>query len=537
MAVSTGTGARSQRRLTARSKLRGIQAIFFVGHTSASELSRSTNTSKRRPDLCSLRGYLFCLAELQELRLPSSEETLAEAVGFSLSSFPVDDSTPVSASPPNPYPLVSTWLHDEGHHSDVCELARDVILAASASVEASGGQRESTSNHEQSMAPLWTALFTCMARNGHTKALLHSLAICERKITALFDNPYLNTEIFRLLSRVANDAATRIDQVSELISAGNGSTEAHSTPASATPSLGSTIPNTHKVLLLSHNSSVGAEQWDSPPEDAALVACRVARCWTVLGRSHTSLALDPTLLFASEEEKAKARREFLVNMQEAAMHLLCAAQAVAAQEGDAPSIPAIEAAALREVLATAAQQCAVSTFGVLRNQAEALALSSSSPLPSSFGTPERDEDKWGGIVSFLGEHVVRFLSTSLSSSPHTGELHLEVHSFKVLECLVSEFPAHVVALFLNQLCRIGDAGDNKNAAHPEVSKSLVFDDENDPIMACDREGGVVPFISEIIRCCASSPVGSPGSKGGPDTDSFFQKGNVFSVIFNWVFNW
>jgi hypothetical protein len=522
------------------------------------------------PSLRSLGGYLFCLAELQELRLPSSEETLADAIGFT-ADIPAGEATATSSAPvivtpsPNPSPLVSTWLHDEGHHSDVCELARDVLLVATAAATTA----QESSSLTLALAPLWTSLFTCMVRHGHTKALVHSLSICDQKIAALFESPYLNTEIYQILSRVANDTATRIDQVAELLTtrqtltADVGDTaDKHSEPESDTtitsstttsPTPSNTMMKTHNVLLLSHTCSVGAEHWEFPPEDVALTAARVARCWVVLGRSRASFALDPSLVYASVEEKTRFKKEFLEAMKATSLHLLAAAQgmggcALSGGSGD-------DDLALRDVLSVAAQQCAVASFGVLRNLAEKLHLQSPHPTAA----PQLPNvDKWHGIVLFIGEHMVTFLASCLSSSlaniqsdSRTEESSLTTaNSFRVLEALFTEFPDHIAVLFLNQLCKINVQVDVcEDEAPPVISKALLFDDDDDvggeaAVTPAEDEGGgvAVQFIEEIIRCsahasCSAAATAPSGtSKGRFGNDSFTQKGKIFSVIFNWIFN-
>ena len=624
MAVSKGSGARSQRRLTARSKLRAIQAVLFTGHSppvcTPNSSGTASGTGPVQVPVRALGGFLFCLAEMQELRLPSTEATLAAAVGFHLGE--ADAMASPSEVVPNPSPLVSTWLHDEGHHADVCELARDVLLAASVGSEgpagagAAGGGRGALT--PISLAALWTDLFTCMVRNGHTKALLHSLAVCDQQIAALFVNPYLNNQLFKILSRVAKDTATRLDQVAELLTArqsatGSSSAKSGSTKekaklphettredSSASSSAPSLTAKTHNVLLLSYNCSVGAEHWESPPEDVALTAARVARCWVVLGRTHTRFALDPSLLYARTDEQSHCRREFMTSLQETALHLLSAAQGVGVGGCASASagVEPLEDRALRDVLAEAAQQCAVASFGVLRNLAEELVVLSvvSQNSQSLSSTMRGRTDKWLGIASLVGGHVVQFLrdalllSASLARTLATGgggggvqvsslqaEAEAETdspltaasaaataNSFRVLEALFAEFPDHILVLFLNQLCSIHDAGGEvgeEDASPSIVSKSLMFDDDVDTststststsaapsgsTLCMEEEGGVdgFQFIAEIIRCCACCAGGGGGGGGGArgssrdrgSQDAIAQKGKTFSIIFNWIFN-
>lgn len=81
--------------------------------------------------------YLFCLSEMQELRLPCSEETLASAIGFDL-SYLQDDLQVTSnriAIESDPRLLVRTLLRDEGHQSAVSELCRLLITIYLSSIQ------------------------------------------------------------------------------------------------------------------------------------------------------------------------------------------------------------------------------------------------------------------------------------------------------------------------------------------------------------------------------------------------------------------
>jgi hypothetical protein len=579
MAVSKGSGARSQRRLTARSKFRAIQAILFTGNNRSSS-SSSNGGGGNAAALRSLGGYLFCLAELQELRLPSSEQTLADAVGFSLATLDETADTTASSSTsivtptPTPSPLVSTWLHDEGHHSDVCELARDVLLAAASSGVTSG-------NGSDPLTALWTSLFTCMARHGHVKALLHSLSISSaRRITVLCQNPYLNSEIFKSLSRVADDAATRMDQVTELLAARHSVKEkADKNSDQATDTaLPQDIATARHVLLRSNTRAVGRTQWDSPPEDVGLSAARIARCWAVLGQTHTCFALDPSVVYASAEDKVRLRGDFLAHLQHTALHLLAAAQKLqicslpssdSTSDGtsDSTSGSAVvsveegEDRALRAVLAEAAQRCALASFGVLRNLSEEVHALTLSSLQQQQEQQEQTESSahqnyWTGIISVTGDHLVKFLENSLtiSSTSRGFSFSDKSNGYGVLEALVREFPDHVVVTLLNQLCKLNgkepySASDALSSSL--VSKSLVFDDQGEDGSDSSSSRGdgnrsdgdqvatgiAFQFIEEIIRCIACSPACSSGGTGGRrGSESFAQRGKTFTVIFNWMFN-
>jgi hypothetical protein len=111
-----------QRRFSARSKFKAIQALRFI--------SILNEDHKWTDDCNSLWRYLYCISEMQELRLPCSEETLAEAIGYNAQvSSDTISSTGDMAMPvePDPRLLVRTFLRDEGQQSAVSELCRSVI--------------------------------------------------------------------------------------------------------------------------------------------------------------------------------------------------------------------------------------------------------------------------------------------------------------------------------------------------------------------------------------------------------------------------
>lgn len=208
MVVGKGAGARSQRRLTARSKFRAIQGLFFLDITTRKQsldleviqdLPEETKKCLFALDnnklMGRLRGFLYCLAELQELRLPCSEDTLADALGFDLG----DSVEGTQASKrANPSSLVSTWLHDEGHDSAVCELSRDVLIIAK-----SADMR------------LWGQLWTHMLQRGYTRAVIHTFVALNPFgiIPALLRDKYISSEMAETMVAVAVDIAERSEQV------------------------------------------------------------------------------------------------------------------------------------------------------------------------------------------------------------------------------------------------------------------------------------------------------------------------------------
>ena len=124
-ALARGRAARSIRRLTARSKLRAAQALRFlplsmwqVGSELPLEAASGTAGSAQllTMSLAQLCCYYRCLADVQELHVACSEDTLLAALLDGLGS--------------SALALVRTWLHDEGELQGVVVLSYEVLLAA-----------------------------------------------------------------------------------------------------------------------------------------------------------------------------------------------------------------------------------------------------------------------------------------------------------------------------------------------------------------------------------------------------------------------
>ena len=163
-AVVQGKGAKSQRRLTTRSRLRAVFALQLLasvtditstdvaGDIAATATATATAkisligaaegspvvVAEEQPltDLNCMMPFLECLAELQETRLPCSEEALMDALRPSMSyATTASFSSPLSSSSSSAAvngkmkeqrharadarALVRTWLHDEGYHQEV----------------------------------------------------------------------------------------------------------------------------------------------------------------------------------------------------------------------------------------------------------------------------------------------------------------------------------------------------------------------------------------------------------------------------------
>jgi hypothetical protein len=122
------------RRITSRSRLRASMAIYH-------QLNQ-VSVKSVGVDVFNYLRYLYCLAEMQELRLSSTEQSLSMALGLTFSATSSAESENKQAASPvativsqntlltyqSTRSLLFTWLHDEGHHCAVVELARDVLL-------------------------------------------------------------------------------------------------------------------------------------------------------------------------------------------------------------------------------------------------------------------------------------------------------------------------------------------------------------------------------------------------------------------------
>lgn len=138
--VLRGKGVRVMRRLTARSKYRACQALYYLelaGCNSSPSLPMDSHADTM-DELTLFRDYLYCLSEMNEIRLSCSEESLQASMSVRIDGdcsihrtvAVVEEqfSSNASALPADPRSLVRTWLHDEGAHCEVVELCRDLLL-------------------------------------------------------------------------------------------------------------------------------------------------------------------------------------------------------------------------------------------------------------------------------------------------------------------------------------------------------------------------------------------------------------------------
>lgn len=139
--VLRGKGVRVMRRLTARSKYRACQALYYLELAGCCKSSPSSSPIDSHADtvdeLTLFRDYLYCLSEMNEIRLSCSEDSLQASMSVWIDSDCSIHRAAVveelslsraSALPADPRSLVRTWLHDEGAHCEVVELCRDLLL-------------------------------------------------------------------------------------------------------------------------------------------------------------------------------------------------------------------------------------------------------------------------------------------------------------------------------------------------------------------------------------------------------------------------
>jgi len=176
------------KRLTPRSKFRAAQALKFIAGTKTIMVDAKATSAE------DLRSFLFCLAELQETRLPTSEEVLMDALGIARQ---VAEGGVITST--DPRSLVRTWLHDEGEHSDVMELSRDILLAAKVTEEV-----------------IWSELLSHMDRYASPRILLQTLVLI-RSLPCFPSLCLRSVEPLIAVSRFGNELASKAEQVLEIL--------------------------------------------------------------------------------------------------------------------------------------------------------------------------------------------------------------------------------------------------------------------------------------------------------------------------------
>ena len=240
--IMRGKGMRVMRRLTSRSKFRASQALTFIGNNSNlhhdsknKNINNVLNDTKVNnnyvvsTDVEYYRKYLYCLSELQEIRLSSSEETLRYALNLKLenqmlcplvSSFlpsfvsptlsfssqnseaDIDDNCSSSnnngiKSNANPHSLVRTWIHDEGVHEEVVELSRDVLIIAE--------------HYEES---IWFLLYDHMIEKKQYRAILQTtLMIMNKHIFRELFFGSLGVEVLKIILKIVYESIEKSEKV------------------------------------------------------------------------------------------------------------------------------------------------------------------------------------------------------------------------------------------------------------------------------------------------------------------------------------
>ena len=175
------------RRLTGRSRYRATQALFYLH--SATPAVCSVDLS----ELGRARSFLYCLSELQEIRLPCSEESLLDAMGLKIVDFAVVTGPTVA----DPRALVRTWIHDEGAHAEVVELARDLLVLT----------------HYQDVG-IWHQIVSHMTTHAMYRSLFETLVLIQATpVFADLSFGMMGAEILQSLTKVVGEAVERAEQV------------------------------------------------------------------------------------------------------------------------------------------------------------------------------------------------------------------------------------------------------------------------------------------------------------------------------------
>jgi hypothetical protein len=200
LGISRGvSGTRTMRRLTSRSRFRAAQSLLFA-NTPTQNLKNQNSQLHDTKSMQCIRNYVFCLAELHELRLPCGESTVAYAIGLhSMADNAPQDKEPISQSGEiNPCPLVNTWLRDEGEQSDVCELCRDILLAAN-----------------WKNTNIWSTLILHMQNKGYVRALLHTMTIIRKQpfFLSLLNDQSIQMITSTTVTNLFSEVCSKVGQV------------------------------------------------------------------------------------------------------------------------------------------------------------------------------------------------------------------------------------------------------------------------------------------------------------------------------------
>lgn len=198
------------RRLTARSKFRAAQALSYLH----SALPVGPETDVVELDL--FTSYLYCLCELQEIRLPCSEDSLLDAMGLKITDGRISSVSQNTSnnesdgmagksnngcgfSSADPRALVRTWIHDEGAHVEVVELARDLLVGT--------GYQE---------VGIWHQLLGHMVQREMHRSMYETLLqIHSYAVFSDLSFGMMGAEMLNCIAKVNSEAVDRAEQVGD----------------------------------------------------------------------------------------------------------------------------------------------------------------------------------------------------------------------------------------------------------------------------------------------------------------------------------
>lgn len=193
--VFRGKGVRVMRRLTSRSKYRACQALSYLQMNHHIELDDMKKTFNTTNELNLFLNYLYCLSEMHEIRLPCSDELLQDAMGLTM----VTDTNEIQkVHACDPRALVRTWIHDEGIHLEVVELARDLLLVC---------------QYDDTM--IWFQLIQHMINKSQHRVLLQTLVITSKSkvFSELCFGSMLGCELLLAMSKQYTETIDRVEKV------------------------------------------------------------------------------------------------------------------------------------------------------------------------------------------------------------------------------------------------------------------------------------------------------------------------------------
>lgn len=156
--------------------------------------------------------------------------------------------------------LVRTWLHDEGSHSEVVELGRDVLMAAGPGVDITA----------------WGGLLTHMSTRGMNRSLWQTVLMLARSradvlSTLITTQGQVRGCVLRALRQFCGEVTQKAGQVRSLLGSkrDSGAVEAD---------LGALCPSVGRVLLVERTRV----DWDEAPEELCLSMVHLSALWANL---------------------------------------------------------------------------------------------------------------------------------------------------------------------------------------------------------------------------------------------------------------